>query len=339
VRTPLSWMEKVVGLFVVFIGGLFVLALFVTAQRQNVFNLRQPFEVYTFLDEGYELVSGAKVKISNIEAGIVTDVRLVSEKERDPNHFDRMVRVTIRVEGDNPNFLSYRTIARIKRKPIGGTEVELVSETKDLVVAKLKPKTNIESDVPPDLFEQLAGIKTDVEAVKDDVLKTLRDLQGIIANVRATTDAIVGRAIHDPKMADDIAASIAGAREVVAELKAVAANARSASEPIPEATAEARDLVKDLRATAKKADGAIAPLPEVIASVERALRDVEVLVRNLKDASGGLPEVVRKTDRGLEETNRTIEAAQRSFLLRGSLPERPAPVTEVEALPRGGADR
>lgn len=338
-RTPLTWIEKVVGVFVVFILALLVAALFVTARRHNVFQLRQPFEVYTFLEHGYGLKNGAPVKINDVEAGVVTAVTLVTPKERDPKFFDRSVRVTIRVDGDFPNFLSANTKARVVREILGGAHVELVSQTRDLVRAKLERGAFLESELPPSIQEQLEEVldrlKGDVEAVKEDVIKTLKDLQGIIANIRASTDAIVaghgiaGRAIHDPKMADDIAASIAGARDVIAELRSVAANARAASDPVPAATADARELVKDLRAR----------LPEVIGSVERTLADVEVLVRNLKAASSGLPEVVRKADRGLEETNRTIEAAQRTFLIRGNLPERPAPVTEAEALPRGGADR
>lgn len=343
-RTPLTWIEKTVGLFVVLILALLATALFFTARRHSMFQLRKPFEIFTFLDTGRGLKTGAPVKINEVEAGVVTAVEIVPEGKRDPKHFDKMVRVTIRVESEYPQFLSRKTRAIVK-PPVPAVEpahIVLESDPRDRASGRLDAGAVIDAEVEPSIFEKLAGIKEDVAAVKDDVLKTLRDIQGIIANVKESTDAIatgrgaIGRAIHDTALGDDVASSVATLRAALEELRALAANARTASEPVTATAQDARALVADVRAAVAKVDRAVEPLPGVIASAERALRDVEVMVRNLREASGGIPEIVRKADRGLEETNRTIEAAQKSFLLRGNLPPRPAAASEAEALPRAG---
>jgi ABC-type transporter Mla subunit MlaD len=218
-------------------------------------------------------------------------------------------------------------------------------------MVRLPNRATIRRDLPESLLEKLAKIKDDVTAVKDDVIKTLKNVQEIIANVKASTDAIakgegtVGRAIHDQKMAQDVAETVATTRAIVqdvqatmlVDLKRTTANAATASAAVPAAVDEAKGLIEDLRGTVKKADATLDPLPGILASVRRSLADVEVIVENVRTASGGFPEIARKTDRALAETNRTIEAAQRSFLLRGNLPERPAVRSEAEALPRGGA--
>ncbi len=341
-KTPLTWIEKVVGIFVVVILALFVAALFATARRHDLFQLTKPFEIHAFLKQGYDLQVGAPVVLNGVSAGAVTAVRLVSEAERDPRFFDRMVRVTIRVEREFTDFLSPKTTALVERPPIGSPRIVLQSDPKHRVHGRLEPGAYIEASSEESLAEKLAAIRGDVEAVKEDVLKTLRDLQAIIANVKQSTDAIaagtgpLGRAIHDPALAEEIAAGVRAARETLEELRAMAADLRG---PARETARESEALVRDLRATVARVERSIDPIPDVIASVDRTLRHVEELAANLREASAGVPEVVRKADRGLEEANRAIEAAQKSFLLRGNLPPRPAIETEAEAFPRPGAPR
>lgn len=364
-RTPLTWIEKVVGVFVVAVLALLATTLFVTAQKHNVFNLRQPYEIKMFLKAGYGLKTGSPVKIQEVDAGVVTTVKLSHESERDQHveHFDRNVLVILRLNGDFPDFLSVSTTAIVKQNPLSGSSIELQTDPKylqnkgqqDAAHHKLFAEfrngkwvetrvAEIDAEAEDSLFDKLAKIKDDVASVKDKVIQTLDDLTTIIQNVRGMTqgiedqEGVIGRTIHDTEMAYEISRALANARVITEDLKVVAANASRASEPVPAAAEEAKELVKDARGAVQKADRALEPLPAVVASVERALADVEVLVRNLREASSGIPEIARKADRGLAETTRTIEAAQRSFLLRGNLPERPAVPSESEALPRGGAN-
>jgi ABC-type transporter Mla subunit MlaD len=349
VRTPLTWIEKVVGFFVVLIFALLALTIFATAQKHNVFDVRTPYEIKTFLHFGYGLKVGSDVKIQDVEAGVVTVAKLAHEHERDKHseHFDRNVIVVIRLDPDFADFLSVSTTAIVKQPPIGGSYIELQTNPDWARYGKLFDKSHkaeVDAEAEDSLFSKLAKIKDDVASVKDKVIDTLDNLAAIIENLRKMTEAIedqegvVGHVIHDTEMANDIAAALSNARAATDDLRVTASNASRASEPVPAATEEAKALVTDLRGTVQKADRTLDPLPAVIASVERSLADVEVLVKNLRDASSGVPEIVRKADTGLAETNRVIEAAQKSFLLRGNLPDRPAPRSESEALPRGGAN-
>jgi phospholipid/cholesterol/gamma-HCH transport system substrate-binding protein len=349
-RTPMSYFEKATGVFVLVMLGLLGAAVFVAAQRNNMFSTRQDFEIATFVEKGYGIVVGSKVFIRDAEAGFVTDAALVTMTARPRHHeHDRPIRVTMRVVGDFPKYLSADTVAVVNQQPIGGTKIDLQTNLEKLDnhdVEALANGATIESDVPESLLEKLGKIKDDVTAVKEDILKTLKNVQDIIANVKTSTDTIargegtIGRVIHDPKMAQDLADTVTSVRAVAAEVQTgVMADVRTATANATKATTEVTALVDDLRASVKKADRALDPLPEMMAGVARALRDVEAIMANVRTASGGFPELARKTDRALDETNRTIDAAQRTFLLRGNMGERAPLHSEAEALPRGGLER
>ena len=344
-RTPLTWIEKVVGLFVVLILALFAAALFYTAQRHRLFQLKRPFEVFANYDKGYGLKVGAPVVINDVDGGVVTDVKLVRAERvqvvnEEQKKLGTLVRVTIRVEDDFAEFLGYRTKANVVRPPIGSSSIELLSEGPP---GSLRLGATIESMVEESLFEKLAKVRDDIFAVREQILRTLQDLQKIIENVRITTDALargegtIGRAIEDPAMSEDVAASIREARAMIEHLRAVAENANGASGRIPAISREAQGLVEDARAAVRKVDASLAELPAIVSSLERVLAEVEKIAANFREASGGAPELVRKADRGLLEANRLIQAAQKNFLIRGGLPERRPPESGAEIPPRGGS--
>jgi hypothetical protein len=90
--------------------------------------------------------------------------------------------------------------------------------------------------------------------------------------------------------------------------------------------------------TFRAASAALEDLPAILEVTERTLALAEELTRDLRAASRYAPELARKVDASIEEANRLVDAAQRSVLLRGALPERSRPRTEAEVRPAVGLD-
>jgi phospholipid/cholesterol/gamma-HCH transport system substrate-binding protein len=352
-RTPITWIEKVTGLFVLLIITLLITALFVTAQKHNVFGWYESHTCVIHLASGSGLKLGSPVKIADVDVGVVNDIHL-EHFTLDPK---RKVKVELRIEGDFWPAL----VTTTARGPVGVVESELLgaaivvlvpptltaaqeAEIQEISRSKIKRKNpyilsngaEIQVTVPPTLKDQIDAVKKDVEQLKDEAVVTLKDVQRTVENVRILTDGLVagkgvaGRVLRDDKMAQDVADTVAEIRgPVIADIRAAIENVRKATEPVAAATANAKE-------TTEKVNRAMDDLPRILASLERTLADVEATVANVREASGGFPEAVRKTDRALAEANRTIEGVERLPVLRSYMPEAKPVVAEHEALPRGG---
>src|SRR5262245_61980390 len=184
-RTPIGWFERAVGAFVVVAMVVLVAALFNSARKENFFRFEDPFEVYTFVKKGYGLRTGATVLIRDVEAGVVTDVKLVhtSTDSKGVVRAGETVQVTMHIFRDFPEFLTTRTRARVPRPPIGSAAIELVAD--QILGEPLKRKASIDQleEEPESLDEKIAKIKDDVKQVKDELVATLRGAQGTIVDI------------------------------------------------------------------------------------------------------------------------------------------------------------
>lgn len=346
--TPLTWMEKVVGLFVLLIVLLLSAALFVTAQRRRIFEFEKPLVVKTIVERGYELKPGAPVLINEVEAGSVSDVALAD---------DGRVILTIRVEGRFKQHVgkparevgdARGSAVIVDRPPIGSPKINIISAHPEerFPLEKFPEEVYLDATVPPSVIDKFAGVTDDIGAVKNQVIKTLEDVAAIIENIRATTEPIaagrgtVGTLIHDEEMARSVTQMVKDARDVTANLKAVTDDLRAVSaEARPRVEGmmtEADVAVRRVGETMKTVDALLADVMRLVATVTTALGEAEAIVHNIRLATDGLPEAMRKTDRALAEANRVIDAVKRNILIRGNLEPVAAPAREAEAVPRMG---
>ncbi len=332
-RTPITWIEKVTGVFVLIIFGVLCVGLFVTAQKHNVFGFTESHYVTVYLKEGFGLKKGSPVVLSDVDVGVVDDLKLVKVSP----HPDRRVKCDLRIEGDFWPFVERGMKAKIDRQLIGGTRVELMVPTATALSRHLPPLANgdeLDPEVPDSVMEKIEALKRDIQEVKGEVVSTLQNVQKTIENVRLITDGLAtgkglaGRFLQDEKMSQDVASAVGELRSTIEELRATIKNVQSASETVP-------STASNVNQTSDKVNRLVDDLPKLLASVQRILADVEAIAANIRDASGGAPEVARKTDRALGEATRTIEGIQEA-LPNWVMPEKEHPATEYEALPRGG---
>jgi ABC-type transporter Mla subunit MlaD len=329
--TPVTWIEKVTGLFVLLAAAFLGAVVFISARKHNVLGMAQTHVIHGWLRSGNDLKKGSKVMLYDVESGIVDALQIFDDPPE--RYRDCRVKVTMRIDGEFAPHLFVGTRAVVHKGPeiLGGGRITLEIPTHTAEADERVPLPDgatIDVDVPLSFMEKVASLKGDVEQIKVEVVQTLKDLQKSIENVRVITDGlatgkgVAGRVLQDEGMARDLVDTVGTVKETVAELKETVKNARAATEPVAGVT---RRIDEEL--------------PKVLASVERTLADVEALVANLREASGAAPEIARKADRTMADADRAIQGVERVPPIRWALPDPKPVVSEHEALPRGAAPK
>lgn len=344
-RTPVSPQERATGLFLGVVLLMIVGSALATGYRIDILDVfREGFVVQAAASEGHGAVVGSPVKVRGVELGAVTRVEL----RNDPAFPGRPVWLTMRLHPSAEPFLSAGMEAIIVEPPLGsgmppfGTAaVELRSEKGE----EKQPRTPLArrsillARGEPSMVHTMALMADNVSALRTEMLKSIEEMGSTFSNMHHLTEAlsrgegVAGRLMTDRKLANDLDAMISDARATTTDMRRLVAEMSRVAQKFPEPLAEMRNLSRDGQKTLVRLDGTLDALPRLLASTERTLAASEELVANLRKTAGYAPELARKVDLSLEETSRLVEAAQKNFLLRNNLPQRPTIRTEAEVRP------
>lgn len=356
-RTPLTWVEKIVGLFIVLTFVVLGAALFISAQRRGVFSAWRSFLVV--LERGHNIKKGSPIFIQDVEAGAVADVTIERVKtlvdrfgvekleKRLPGIKDlhSVVVVTCEIEERFADDVSEATSTCTIDKPlIGPTRIDIAAgEPSDTVPppptlrqAKGKELPIFNVETPPSILEKLQDV--DLEEIQGRVVAALEKIEETIGNVRDATEAMaegrgtVGMLLQDEGLAAEIRSAIAEVALAAQDVRRIAARGAEMAEVFPATGQAAQRTVEQLERSVARLDEVVV---EVRPILTRILAEVQVILKDVREATSGVPEVVRKVDALLVETNRVIDAVKSSFLVRGGLsPAAEPPPHELERVPR-----
>lgn len=290
---------------------------------------------YAISPDAYGTVKGSPVRVHGVEVGVVTAVELV-QSGAGPNRAP--VRIAMRISEHGASFLKERTVAHVERvhmgtgvPPFAKPPIELWTEGD----APLPVGSVIETVGEETMVESFAKLSRDVGAVR----KQLQDLSGLFDDARVIAKALAGgegaagKLLHDPATAESLTGMLRDARATTTSLSKLVDDARALSDKAPPLIAEMRGMSQEGRKAMEGMNRAAGDLPRLLKAVERTLKLAEELAGNLRTASVYAPELARKVDASIEETNRLVDAAPRSVILRSTLPEREYPRTESEVRP------
>jgi ABC-type transporter Mla subunit MlaD len=339
-----SRIETITGAFLAAVLFLLIVALFASVRRTSVVDMfRAGFVITAMAPDGYGAAIGSPVKVRDVEVGSVTEVTLIDE----PRWPDRPVRIRMQIQPAAARFLGEKTVAHIVRPPFGSGMPPFGTSSIDLMSQGGPPLANastILAEGEDSMISTFTKLRGDVQAIREQFVATLGDLSATLANMRKLTDTIVqgkgmiGRALYDDAAAETLTRMLHTAGDATEDLRRVAADMKTAAGQAPELASGARETSEELRKVLAHADQVLDAVPRIVATVERTLQAAEELVKELRAASSYAPELARKADVSLEETNRLVEAAQKNFLLRSSMPDRPTLRTESEVRPRLAAE-
>jgi len=342
VRTPISSIERAVGVFLGAVMALVVVALLATGYRVDLLDaFREGFVLYAVAREGHGTVVGSPVKVLGVEMGTVTAVEL----RQDPAYPGRPVRLTIRLRPAAEPFLTADTRAVIVEPPLGsgmppfGTAAVELRPSGSGDARPMARRAVVLAEGEPSMVQTMSRMGSDVSAMRDEMLKAIDAMGTTFSNMRRLTDSlargegIAGRVMTDPKLASDLDAMLGDARAATADMRRLMGEMNRVTGQFPATLNETRALSKDGQRVIARLDSAIEALPRLVAATERTLAASEELVISLRKTAGYAPELARKVDVSLEETSRLVESAQKNFILRGNLPDRPAIRTDAEVRP------
>jgi phospholipid/cholesterol/gamma-HCH transport system substrate-binding protein len=320
-------MERMTGAFILLTLIVFLFTVAVVGRGKNWF--RKHVVYYTTFEEGYNLVSGSRVKLLGTDIGSVTDVLLTEGNK---------VKVKVKVLAEYASRIRANSVATVESPTVIGSEY-----------INIRPGTSQAAVIPPEgliptkekkkfteyleeyeigaklehigkILEDLAQITDQLKDPKGPFFGTFGNLQQITGTVEAG-DGSLGRLIKSDELhehiqaeLDDIDTFIATLQETADHLVRAGANIEDGSEHLEKAAREGPEMVDKTQEL-----------------LDRLLRVTVILEKVMTE----VPEISAQAREGMQEVNRILDAVKENFLIRPNLP--PPPESETHGLEiRGG---
>jgi phospholipid/cholesterol/gamma-HCH transport system substrate-binding protein len=313
-------MERMTGAFILLTLIVFLFTVAVVGRGKNWF--RKHVVYYTTFQEGYNLVSGSRVKLLGTDIGSVTDVLLTKGNK---------VKVRVKVLAEYASRIRANSVATVESPTVIGSEY-----------INIRPGTSKAAAIPPEgliptkekkkfteyleeyeigaklehiskILEDLALITDQLKDPKGPFFGTFSNLQQITGTVESGEGSL-GRLIKSDELYEHMDTFVATLQETADYLVRAGVNIEKGSEHLEKATREAPEMVD-------KTQELLDRLLKVQVILEKVMTEV--------------PEISAQAREGMQEVNRILDSVKENFLIRPNLP--PPPDSETHGLEiRGG---
>jgi phospholipid/cholesterol/gamma-HCH transport system substrate-binding protein len=310
-----STMERMTGAFILLTLIVFLFTVAVVGRGKNWF--RKHVVYYTTFEEGYNLVSGSRVKLLGTDIGSVTDVSLTK---------DNKVKVQVKVLTEYSSRIRANSVATVESPTVIGSEY-----------INIRPGTSKAAVIPPEglipskekkklteyleqyeigeklahlgkILEDLAQITDQLKDPKGPFFGTFSNLQEVTGTVEAGEGSL-GRLIKSDELYEHMDAFVATLQETADKLVRAGASIEEGSAHLEKATREAPEMVD-------KTQELLDRLLKVQVILEKVMTEV--------------PEISAQAREGMQEVNRILDSVKENFLIRPNLP--PPPESETHGL-------
>ena len=319
-RLQYSTMERMTGAFILLTLIVFLFTVAVVGRGKNWF--RKHVVYYTAFEEGYNLVSGSRVKLLGTDIGSVTDVLLTTGNK---------VKVQVKVLAEYASRIRANSVATVESPTVIGSEY-----------INIRPGSSKAAVIPPEgmiptkekkkfteyleqyeigaklehigkILEDLALITDQLKDPKGPFFGTFSNLQQITGTVEAGEGSL-GRLIKSDELYEHMDTFVATLQETADHLVRAGVNIEKGSEHLEKATREGPEMVD-------KTQELLDRLLKVQVILEKVMTEV--------------PEISAQAREGMQEVNRILDSVKENFLIRPNLP--PPPDSETHGLEiRGG---
>jgi phospholipid/cholesterol/gamma-HCH transport system substrate-binding protein len=300
-RVQYSTMERMTGAFILLTLLIFLFTVAVVGRGKNWFRKHVVF--YTTFQEGYNLVSGSRVKLLGTDIGSVVEVALSESNQ---------ARVKIRVLADYAPRIRANSVATVESPTVIGSEY-----------ININPGTTIAPPIPPEgeiptkekkkLMEYLE--EYEVGEKLENIGKILEDLAQITGTVGAGEGSL-GRLVKSDELYQQIHDELDAIGRFVATLQETADHLARAGAKIEEGSKNVEKVTREAPEMVDKVQELLDRLLRVNALMEKAMVEV--------------PEISTQAREGMREVNLILESVKKNFLIRPNLP--PSPESESHGL-------
>ncbi len=310
-KTPSTLFERLAGaLLLVAVGvGYWTLA----RDRRTRSKNQDEVLVEAHAERLVGMVGGSSVRLRGVEVGAVRSVELA-----EPGESLRPVRITLAISKDAERWLRADAKARVFAPIVGAAGIELVEG----VGGPRVPGTILDADLEPSIAEGVGKIVADVHGFEGRV-------SAILSNVEAATGALrevsgdlrdpskpLGAMVGDEALARKLRGTIEDVRMLAADLRVTGSSLSSPTDGVPAAMASIVRTTKNLQDTTDAVRG---ETPKILERIDRVAVEMAHLVHTLQSSAELAPEAIASSIVVLDDAQRTLEAVQRSVLLRGNV--------------------
>ncbi len=300
-RLQYTTMERMTGAFILLTLLVFLFTVAVVGRGKNWFRKHVVF--YTTFNEGYNLVSGSRVKLLGTDIGSVVEVGLSESNQ---------ARVKIRVLADYAPRIRTNSVATVESPTVIGSEYINISPG-TTNAPPIPPEGEIPTREKKKLMEYLE--EYEIGEKLENIGKILEDLAQITGTVEAGKGSLgrlvksdeLYRQIHDEL--DDIGRFVETLQQTADSLVVAGANIEKGSKNLEKATREAPEMVDKVQELLDR-------LLRVSGLMEKAMVEV--------------PEISAQAREGMREVNLILESVKENFLIRPNVP--PPPKSESHSL-------
>jgi phospholipid/cholesterol/gamma-HCH transport system substrate-binding protein len=314
-RLQYSTMERMTGAFILLTLIVFLFTVAVVGRGKNWF--RKHVVYYTTFEEGYNLVSGSRVKLLGTDIGSVTDVSLTK---------DNKVKVQVKVLTEYSSRIRTNSVATVESPTVIGSEYinirpgtskAAVIPPEGLIPSKEKKKFTeyLEQYEIGEKLEHLGKILEDLAQITDQLKDPKGPFFGTFSNLQEVTGTVeagegsLGRLIKSDELYEHMDAFVATLQETADKLVRAGASIEEGSAHLEKATREAPEMVD-------KTQELLDRLLKVQVILEKVMTEV--------------PEISAQAREGMQEVNRILDSVKENFLIRPNLP--PPPESETHGL-------
>ncbi|MCG6945505.1 MAG: MlaD family protein [Deltaproteobacteria bacterium] len=310
-----STMERMTGAFILLTLIVFLFTVAVVGRGKNWF--RKHVVYYTTFEEGYNLVSGSRVKLLGTDIGSVTDVSLTK---------DNKVKVQVKVLTEYSSRIRTNSVATVESPTVIGSEYinirpgtskAALIPPEGLIPSKEKKKFTeyLEQYEIGEKLEHLGKILEDLAQITDQLKDPKGPFFGTFSNLQEVTGTVeagegsLGRLIKSDELYEHMDAFVATLQETADKLVRAGASIEEGSAHLEKATREAPEMVD-------KTQELLDRLLKVQVILEKVMTEV--------------PEISAQAREGMQEVNRILDSVKENFLIRPNLP--PPPESETHGL-------
>jgi phospholipid/cholesterol/gamma-HCH transport system substrate-binding protein len=292
-----------VGAFV--IGGLLLFAagLFLIGNRRMLFT--DTFRVYAEFKQVAALDTGAKVRVSGVDAGEVEEIRV-------PEGPSGRFRVRMRVRSDLRPLIRVDSIALIQNDGLVGNKFVQIQTGTEAAPAVADGGT-IQSREPFDIADlmltmsqtlatvntMLVEVKSGVDEALGAVTATASDAQGLMKDLGGEVRTILG-----------------SADEVSRDLKVIVGNVRAGRGTVGKLVND-EALYASVRSMAADAEKAVATVRQATEDARAAIADLRGQSGPVRGLTGDAQQTLQAAREAMADLAETTEALKRNFFFRG----------------------
>lgn len=307
--------ETIVGIFVVASLVALLFMVIIIARQEGLF---EQYVVYkTVFKNVSGLKPGSEVHLAGVTVGNVKEI-IISADGNTLVTFNVIKKYSDRVREDSQASIGFQgllgeksldlTAGSATKSPIPPEGMVASVEPLDItqMLAKTGPSLEDLSKILHNLATLTSGMKTG-----SDLTKILEQVREIVTKINEGKGTL-GLLVNDSTLYKDATQTVGGAKKIVNEV-----DKSFFGKGNKERT---QQTLTDFHHTMSSASRTAGNLQEATAGLPEMMKRADSLLDNLRKAGKGLPHLVNEAETTVSDVDRTVKAAQKSWLLRSHVP-------------------